>query len=102
MAPRFDQFHERIGELRIELRARAALDLADRHFVRERAPICAVTRHRVVRVGDRDNAADERNVLAGETARITAAIPPLVVTPAAVDETVQTRDRLEDALGAHA
>ena len=85
-------------ELGIELRARAALDLADRDLVLERAAIGAVGGHRVVGVGDRDDAADERDVLAREPARIAAAVEPLVVAPAAVDQAVQARHRLEDAL----
>src|SRR5258706_6053181 len=97
-APRLDQLHERIAELGIELRPRAALDLADRHLVAERPAIRAIRRHRVVRVGDRDDASDERDVLALEAAWIAAAVEPLVMAPAAVDEAVQAWHRLEDAL----
>ena len=64
-APRLDQPDERLGELGIELRAGAALDLADRDLVGQGAAIGAVGRHRVVGVGDRDDAADERDVVAG-------------------------------------
>ena len=98
LAVRVDELDERVGELGVELGARAALDLADRDLVAERAAVRAVRGHRVVGVGDRDDAADQRDVLTRQAARVAAAVEPLVVAPAAVDQAVQARHRLEDAL----
>src|SRR4051812_13265539 len=98
LTPGLHELHERIGELGIELRAGAALDLADRDLVGQGAAVRAIRGHRVVRVGDRDHAADERDLVAGEPARIAAAVEPLVVAPAAIDEAMQARHRLEDPL----
>src|SRR5690606_23367691 len=94
LAPGLDVTHERLRELGVELRPGAALDLADRDLVGQGAAIGAIRGHRVVRVGDRDDAPDDRDVVVGEPARIAAAVPPLVVAPAAVDQPVEARHRL--------
>src|SRR5207248_1814039 len=57
-------------ELLIELRARAALELAHRDLVRQRLAVGAVRRHRVVGVGDGDDAPEDRDPVADQAARI--------------------------------
>ena len=91
-----DALVELAGDVGIELRVGAALDLGDRDLVRERAAVGAVAGHRVVGVGDRDDARHERDVVALRAERIAAAVPALVVQVHARDERVQELDRVED------
>src|ERR1043166_4653038 len=64
LPPDLEVTDERLGELGIELGARTALDLADRDLVRQRTAVGAIGGHRVVGIRDRDDAADERDILA--------------------------------------
>ena len=57
--------------------------------MRKRAAVGAVAGHRVVGVGDGDDARDERDVVALQAERIAAAVPALVVQVHAGDERVQ-------------
>jgi len=61
---------KRLGQLRIELRARAPPHFNHRHFQRQRPAIRAVAGHRVEAVGDADDPAHQRNVLAAEAHRV--------------------------------
>src|SRR5581483_6009766 len=83
-------------DLGVELRRHAALELAAGDLVRQRLSIGAVRRHRVVRVGDGDDAADERDAVAHQPLRVARAVPGLVVAIAAGDDVAHERDRLQD------
>ena len=70
---------ERLDDDGIELSARAADHLVLRFFRRERLAVRPVgRRHRRVRVGDGDDPRRERDVMAGETIRVTVPVPALV------------------------
>ena len=66
---------EDLGESRVELRAGATLELADRRRVRHRRPVWAVGGHRVVGIGDGEDAGLDRDRLSGEAVRIAARRP---------------------------
>src|ERR1044071_1870937 len=76
------------GAVGVERGAGAALALAARDLVGQGAAIRAVRRHGVVGISDRDDAADQRDRVAAQAARVAAAVEPFVVTPAAVDQAV--------------
>ena len=57
----------------------AGLELLARLLHRHRVAVRAVGEHRVVGVGDREHARDERDALAGEAVRVAGAVPALVV-----------------------
>ena len=63
----------------VELRARAAVDLLARRCEAHRLAIGAVRGQRVERVGDREHARRERDLLALEAVRVAGAVPALVV-----------------------
>ena len=58
----------------------------------------AIGRHSVERVGDRDDAAGQGNLVAGELARVAAPVPALVVAGDRVEGRGKERDALEHAL----
>src|SRR5436309_15395927 len=70
---------ERVDDLRVELRARATLELLERVARRQRLAVDALARHRVVRVGNEDDACAERNLLAAQPVGVAVAVPALVV-----------------------
>ncbi len=72
---------ERLDDLRIELRAVLGEDLVGRMLPIEGAPIRAVAGHRVERIGQREDAGTQRDFLTFEPARVSAAVPTLVVRP---------------------
>src|SRR5690606_26173146 len=88
LAQDLDAHDELAGEVRVELRARAALDLGDGDLVRQGAAVGAIARHGVVGIGNRDDAGDERNRVACKPQGIAAPIPTLVVQVHARDERV--------------
>ena len=86
-----EQREEDLGDARIELRSRAAVDLGQRFVPRQRAPVGAVARHRVERVGDGEHARLERDLLPRLAGRVTGAIPTLVVVEHVRDRPAQRR-----------
>src|SRR3954447_10002153 len=93
-----DVGQEHLHDLRVELRAAAALELAAGDVVGEGLAVGAVGGHRVVGVGDGDDPADHRDVVAHQPLRVTGAVPGLMVTVAAGDDVAHERDRLDDPL----
>ena len=91
-----DGFRERVRHFRVELRAGAALDFVDRDLVREAPAVGAIAGHRVVGVGDRDDARDDGDVVPLQAERIAATVPPLVVQVHAGDQRLEELDRLQD------
>src|SRR3954466_10225788 len=77
--PRRDDRDERRDASRVELRARTVLELPQRVALAETAAVGPVLAHREIGIGDRDDPRRERDLLTGETARVAAAIPTLVV-----------------------
>src|ERR671925_143227 len=63
----------------VELRAGTPLELVNGVVVRQLAPVDALTRHRVIRVGDEEDAGAERNLLGAELVRVAAPVPAFVV-----------------------
>ena len=83
--------------MRVELRARAPLDLA---YAPRRARAGrgrGARRHRVEHLGDEDDARAERDVLAGEAVRIPRAVPALVVVQHPVGDRIDA-EALEHAV----
>src|ERR671935_3254140 len=82
-APALDQLDElvrqRVHDLRVELAARAALELRDRVLGQDSSPVDALGGHGVVRVGDEDDPRPERDPNAGQPVWVPAAVPALVV-----------------------
>src|SRR3954469_3831967 len=76
---RRELFGESAHDGRVELRVRALLELQERLLLGEPAAVRALGGHRVVRVGDADDASAERDLLAGQPVRIAGAVPALVV-----------------------
>src|SRR6266545_2734456 len=89
---------KRLGAALVELRAGAAGDLLARRLGGERAPEGAVVRHRVVRVGDREDARGDRDLLAAEAARVAAAVEPLLVREHHLGGALEEVDRAEDVI----
>src|SRR6185436_16872193 len=67
------------GDVGIELRARAALDLGRGDLVGQSLSVGAVAGHGVVGVGHRDDARHDRHVVTLETEWIAFTVPALVV-----------------------
>src|SRR3954449_1836367 len=80
---------ERVDHGRVELRARAGLDLPKRVLRAHRVPVRPVAGHRAEGVADRDDPARERDARAAAAVGVAAAVPALVV------EADDRRDRLE-------
>src|SRR5207244_10610995 len=72
-----EELDEDLDQLRVELRAGAALDLGHRVVVAERSAVRAVARHRVEGVRDREHARLDRDLLARAAGRIARAVPAL-------------------------
>jgi hypothetical protein len=70
---------ERLDDLRVELLPRLSLDLGDRLVPAEGSSVRTIARHGVERVRDREHARPEWDLPAGETVRIAAPVPALVV-----------------------
>src|SRR5438132_1785638 len=70
---------EVVDDDRIELRPFSGLQLGERKLGGAPLAVGAGRRHRVVGVADRDDAGVQRDVLAGQPIRITAAVVPLVM-----------------------
>ena len=70
---------EGVDDVRVELPLRLADDLRLGGVPVERAPVRAVARHCVERVGDGEDSRAHRNVVTGNAVRIPAAVPTLVV-----------------------
>src|SRR4051794_36929352 len=70
---------EDLDDARVELLARALAQLIAGDLDRQRAPVDAVAGHRLVRVGHRQDACLERDLVAGQARGITAAVRALVV-----------------------
>src|SRR4051812_32173528 len=62
--PRFADLQERIGQRRIELRARASLDFSEGHFKRQRLAIRSTGGHRVEAIRKTDDATEQRDIFA--------------------------------------
>src|SRR5258708_2830398 len=77
--PRAHELDESGDQRVVPLLAGALLEPAQRLGLAEAVAIDAVARHRVPRVGDRDEARVKGNVLAGKAIGVAAAIEPLVV-----------------------
>src|SRR5512133_530505 len=96
LANSLDLRDERGRDLGIELRAGKVLDLRDRHLVWHGAPVSAITRHGIVRVGYGDNARNQRDLLLLDSERVAATIPTLVVQINARNHRFQKLDRVKD------
>src|SRR5438128_11624926 len=64
---------------RVELSARALVELGKCRFDRELSAVDAVVRYRVEGVGDEDDARAERNVLSVQAVGIAGAVPAFVM-----------------------
>ena len=82
-------------DLRVELSAAAAQDFFIGLFDTEQGRVGAWRRHRIQTVGQGDNACPDGDILARQTVRITAAIPPLVVVANDGHSRRQQRDILD-------
>ncbi|HEY0782783.1 MAG TPA: hypothetical protein VGE98_10030, partial [Thermoanaerobaculia bacterium] len=78
-AAALEQSAERRDDARAELGAGSAQDLGRRRLGLQPLAVRAARRHRVERVGDRDDARLERDVAVGQAVRIAAAVQPLVM-----------------------
>src|SRR5206468_9641977 len=84
------------GDVGIELTTGTACDLDERVVVPKRGSVGTIRGHRVVRVGDRENACLERDRRPGEALRIAGTVPALVVVEDAADRHAERADRLDD------
>ena len=91
-----EELEEDARDLRVELRAGAALDLGQRLVTAQRRPVGPVARHRVERVGDGEHARLERDLLAGLAGRIAVPVPALVVVEHVRDRLAQGRHAQQD------
>src|SRR5512133_3086711 len=96
LANSLDLRDERGRDLGIELRAGKVLDLRDRHLVWHGAPVSAITRHGIVRVGYGDHTRDERNLVLLDSERVAATIPTFMVQIDARNHRLQKLDGGED------
>src|SRR4051794_4083732 len=81
-----------IDDARAELLAAAPVDLLERLRQGARGTVRAVGGHGVERVGDRQDACGERDLLTGEAVRVAAAAEALVV---AADHLLDDRRQVE-------
>src|SRR5215213_10057452 len=70
---------ERGHDAGVELRAGAAVHFGERLGARDLCAVDAVGRHRVVGVGNEEDARGQLDLLAGEVVRVARAVPALVV-----------------------
>src|SRR5262245_61184370 len=98
---RDDEAAEGAHERGVELRARAALDLAGRLLEAARWLVAGEARHRVEGVGERDDARLERDRVAGEALGIARAVPPLVVVVDGRSDLRPDADAVEHAEAEH-
>ena len=89
--------HEDACDVRVELRAGAALDLLAGLLGGNAAPVGASGGERGVGVGDSDHAGFVWNLLACQTGWVAAAIPALVVVVDRRGESGQARNAFDDA-----
>src|SRR5665647_3428147 len=82
VAPRSTNVAEEcVDDVRVERGATAGRDMGPRVGRRQGQPVGPIARQRVEDICDGDNAPLQRNLLAGEPARIAGAVPALVVRP---------------------
>src|SRR4051794_11670208 len=74
-----ERLEEDLDHARVELSPRAARELRTRLLDRQRGAVDAVDRHRLVGVGDGEDARLERDLVADEPVRVAAAVGTLVV-----------------------
>src|SRR5690242_6329038 len=89
-------FGERGYDRRVVTRADKTLDAGERVFKLHRFLIRTIRRHRIERVGDGDDLAHQRNLVAFQTLRITHAVDHLVVHVHARQELLHRRDLRHD------
>src|SRR5437867_1370229 len=70
---------EGVDDLAVEAGPPAPIELAERHVDRESLPVRSVGRHGVEGVGHRDDSSRQRDLVAGQLARVAPAVPALVV-----------------------
>ncbi len=70
---------ESLDDVRVELGTGAGVDHGHRLFFGERVAVGAVGHERVVDVGNGDDSRGNRDVIAGQSVWIAAAVPALVV-----------------------
>src|SRR5215213_6820512 len=85
----------------MELRPRAAPQLAKRVAGRPGAAVGACAGHRVVGVGDVDDPGDQGNVVTAQAVRIAAAVRPLMVELDDLEVTCQEGHRAQDPGAKH-
>ena len=83
-------------EVRIELRSRVQHHVVDRLLERHRQPVRPDRRHRVDRVGDREQPCCPRDVFAAQPVRVPAAVPSFVVVTDDLSDTVGEPERSDD------
>src|SRR5439155_9209681 len=88
---------ERVDDLRIELRAAAALHLATGFVDGQRRSIGTIGGHRIEGVGHGEDARPQRDALAGDGIRIARAVPALVVMTHDRRDALEERDAADDA-----
>src|SRR6266576_129103 len=93
-----DQAKELVDENGIPLLAGSLLQDADRLLAGAAAPVGAVARHGYERVGDGDDAGEQRNLVAAQTVGIACAVNPLVVVADGRKQLVGTRQGSQDLL----
>ena len=76
----------------------AALDHLARRAIADRGAVGAVAGERVERVGEREHAGRERDLLAGQAVRVAAAVPALVVVADQRPRGLEERDLADDLL----
>jgi hypothetical protein len=97
-SPRPRRPDERGDDARVELRAGAAHELGDRVIVRHGRAVRAVRGHRVVGVAGEDDAAAERDLLAGEPVGVAGAVEALVLVADDARHAAHAGDGAQDAL----
>src|SRR3954471_5758486 len=76
--PAADDAQQRVHDARVELRAGAGAQAAARLAAGQRGAVGAVARHRVERVGGRDDPRGQRDAVAAQAVGVAAAVPRLV------------------------
>ena len=90
---------ERLHDFGVELRSRAAPELAQRLGAAARRAVGARARHRVEGVGHMDDAREERDFVAAQPVRVALAVRPLVVQ---LDDRQVRREEVDAAQDARA
>src|SRR6266542_1527948 len=91
---------ERLHGLRVELAAPLGEDLVGRVLPGQRLSIRPVARHRVQRVGKREDARTQRDLLPRDTVRVAGPVPALVVETNDVQAFALEQDDAGEDLGA--